>query len=239
MFTISAAITHKTQTVGLVFAMRWVLVSAITISDEITQETDFYYKSLSSYPSKSATIEYHISYNHSDFLLNYWTCGRPRFDIFSTKDDRNVKRQCSSDNFGQLRNENLHTRLWPMKNPYRFTMCKTDTGNHDVIYCYGKTMIQDFIPRDYAFSFGCQCVRTMPKPTFKGLVYNISIYSQSNRTKCVPTDAMSRENLLKECAELYPFMSLPNLIGDHNLQNVLEWTNSFYLLKAVTAGLWM
>ena len=27
------------------------------------------------------------------------------------------------------------------------------------------------------------------------------------------------------------------MIGDHNLQTVLEWTNSFYLLEAVTAGL--
>ena len=205
MFTISAEIQikHNTQKGGLFFAMQWMLFSAFTISDKITHEMDFYYKSLSPFPSKLATIEYCISYNDGDYLRNHGTRGRPRFDIYTTEDNQNLKRRCSSDNFGQLRNENLHTKLLPMKSPYRFTTCVTDAENNNVVHCYGKTIIQDFIPRNYGFSFGCGCVRTTPKPTFKGLMFKISIYDQSNNTECVPTETMLRENLLKDCSKLY------------------------------------
>ena len=116
----------KHEQFGIFLAMRWMLISTLTISDEIIHETDFYYKNLSSFPSNLATIEYYISYNQSDFALNHWMCGRPVFDIYTTQDDENLKRRCSYDNFGQLRNENLHTRLLPMKSPYRFTTCEAD-----------------------------------------------------------------------------------------------------------------
>ena len=42
-------------------------ISTLTISDEIKHETDFYFRKLSLYPSKLATIEYYISYNKSAF----------------------------------------------------------------------------------------------------------------------------------------------------------------------------
>ena len=32
-------------------------------------------------------------------------------DIYTTKDDQNIQKRCSSNGYGQLRNENLHTPL--------------------------------------------------------------------------------------------------------------------------------
>ena len=226
----------KHEQFGIFLAMRWMLISTLTISDEIIHETDFHYKNLSPFPSKLATIEYYIGYNQSDFVINHWMCGRPVFDIYTTQDDENLRRRCSYDNFGQLRNENLHTRLLPMKSPYRFTTCEADAQDTDVLHCYGKTIIQDFIPRNYGFSLGCECRRTAGMPKLKGLVYNISIYDQSNTTECVATYLMSQEYLMKDCTKLYPFMSLPNLIGDHIWQNVMGWTKGYALLKEVAAG---
>ena len=73
-------------------------------------------------------------------------------------------------------------------------------------------------------------------PKLKGLVYNISIYDQSNKTECVATYLMSQEYLMQDCTKLYPFMSLPNLIGDHIWQNVMGWTKAYTLLEKVTTG---
>ena len=199
--------SFNAQQIGLFFAMKWMLISTFTISDEITYETDFYYKRLSMYPSKLATIEYHISYHQSNFLQKYSGCKYPVFDIYTKDDDENLKRRCSHIPFGQLRNGYLNTPLESRERPYGFTTCQTKEENSDVVQCHGKTFIQDFIPRNYGFSFGCRCFTTGQRPSLVGLMYNISIYDQSNKTKCTPIAIMERQYFTEYCSSLYLFMS--------------------------------
>ena len=79
-------------------------ISTLTISDEIKHETDFYFRKLSLYPSKLATIEYYISYNKSAFARNNLMCDYPTFDMYTTEDDENLKGRYSHYNYGQSRN---------------------------------------------------------------------------------------------------------------------------------------
>ena len=42
-----------------VFATHYILALSLTIYDEVTNNTEFYYKELSIYPSKIATMDYY------------------------------------------------------------------------------------------------------------------------------------------------------------------------------------
>ena len=72
-------------------------------------------------------------------------------DVYTTEYDKNLQTNCSKDVFGQLRNGNLNTALDLRDKPYRFTTCKLDKKNSDILHCEGKTIIQDYIPRKYRF----------------------------------------------------------------------------------------
>ena len=230
----------KVRQVGLFLAMRWMLISTITISDEITQDTDFYYIKLSSYPSKLATIEYHISYKPA-FLPKYTGCEFPVFDIYTEDGHENLKSHCSHNVFGQLRNHNLNFGLRLRKSP--FVTCKRDAENGETFNCHSKTIVQDFIPRNYGFSIGCRCGRPAQVAPVQGLAYNISIYDQSNKTECrsrsipIHRSIMEQNHFTKYCANLYSLMSLPNLIGDQNWKQSLRWTEAFLLIESVSFGL--
>ena len=63
------------------------------------------------------------------------------------------KRNCSYQKFGQLRNEDLHIPLGS-SGRYRFVTSK-EVGN--MRSYYGKTTVQDFIPRKFGFSIGIDC----------------------------------------------------------------------------------
>ena len=79
--------------------------------------------------------------------------------------------------------------------------------------CHGKKTIQDYIPRTFAISFGFFCGRAEEK-SLKGLTYNISIYDQTNETKCTPIPY----NPHNPCFWQYRHTTLPNLIGMKNFR---------------------
>ena len=130
----------------------------VTISDVVTTDTTFYYRRFETFPSTLATLDYSVTFNLTK-IKHQCTRGRCTvfLDIYTTDYDKNLKTNCSNDGFGQLRNENLRTPLRPRSTPYRFTVCKLDEKESDVLYCEGKTIIQDFKPRHYGFSFSYKC----------------------------------------------------------------------------------
>ena len=173
--------------------------SFFVVSDKIMNDTQFYYRTLSVYPSKLATIEYSVNFNICS------EC-KVKLHIYTTDSDiqNDIASQCHNKKYGQLRNENLHTPLNARLNPYRFTTCilnKTDK----VVYCNGKTTIQDYKPRNYSFSFGFYCGHYSKPPSLKGLSFYISIYKQKNKTKCVPAP-VNKE--FPSCWKFYDHMSI-------------------------------
>ena len=194
---------------------------SLTIYGTIENDTEFYYGELSENPSMLATVEYNITYNYTASLIQCPEC-YPRFEIYTTKDDQSLVTKCSNDIYGQLRNENLHTPLKLRSKPYRFTQCKLDSDDTDIMHCYGKTTIQDYIPRYYGFSLGFTCEQPI-KGSLRGISYNISLYDETNQTQCLQMPTLIDEYY---CAKLYNYMSLPNLIGDLNWNDILKWKNA-------------
>ena len=168
----------------------------ITVLGTIKQDTSFYYRKLSTYPSRLATVEYSIFYQETF---------TPNFDIYTTENHKNIEKKCSSVNYGQVANEDLH---WRMRlGTYRFSHCENFKNDSKLRKCRGSASIQDFIPRNFGFSFGFYCGHA--KSSLKGLKFNISIYDQTNKTKCYPIP----KNDFIQCGNYYSHMSLPNLFG--------------------------
>ena len=128
--------------------------SSLTVIGHIDDDSKFYYREFLTFPSVVATIKYYIKYNYTAATLQCPLCV-PSLDIYTTKSDANLDRNCSIDVFGQLRNEDLHTPLKPKGKLYRFTNCTADSDG--IVHCYGEAKIQDYIPRTYGFSFGYRC----------------------------------------------------------------------------------
>ena len=208
-------------------------VFSLTIYGRIENDTEFYHKELSEYPSKLATIEYCITYNYTAVLI--YNASSVGMDIYTTKYDRNLHKRCLKG-FGQLRNENLHIPLSLRKRSllnlqHRFPNCSMDLKDSDIIHCHGKTTIQDYIPRHYGFSFG-SCEQLV-RGSLKGLRYNISIYNQNNETNCSSINPVRDVRGIEHCGLLYSHMSLPNLIGDPNWNHVLTWINVLKELEVI------
>ena len=147
-------------------------------------------------------------------------------DIYTTENDQNLKMNCSRNAYGQLRNENLFTPMTHQFKQYRFTTCKLDDMDSNLLHCTGGTTIQDYLPRHYGFSFDYACRRSL-KPSLVGLSYNFTISQQSNETKCSATPSV-----IFNCRQFYDLMSLPNMIGDPDWSSVKDWV---YDLKTIDA----
>ena len=213
----------------LLFLLSNVVSTRVTISDVVTTDTSFYYRQFETFPSKLATLDYSVTFNMTRIKNECDTkvCN-VILDIYTTKRDRNLETNCSNDGFGQLRNENLRTPLKLRYSPYRFTSCKLEDMNLDMLNCEGRTDIQDYIPRKYGFSFGYECEASI-KPSLVGLSYNITISGQSNETQCLPIP----KNLPEiSCHEFYDYMSLPNMIGDPDFSSVQRWASRFHTYQA-------
>ena len=171
----------------LLFLLPNTVSTRVTISDAVTTDTSFYYGRFQTFPSKLATVEYLVMFNmtkinrHCDADGCKVTCV---LDIYTTEYDKNLKTNCSKDVFCQLRNGNLYPPLDLRDKPYRFTTCKMEKKNSDILHCDGKTTIQGYIPRNYGFSFGYKC-DISAKSSLAGLSYNLTISGQSNRTQCL------------------------------------------------------
>ena len=209
----------------LVFIHQGSLASAMILDGQIDNDLTFYYKEFTTFPSIEATIEYNITYNYTAALIQCSLC-YPRLEIYTTKSDANLDRNCSVDAFGQLRNDNLHTPLKLRNKKYRFTNCEKNANftQNGIVHCHGKTKILDYIPRNYGFSFGYNCEQFEQKlnMTLRGLKYQMTIYGQTNKTQCYSMTMVSEEQSTVMCAGLYSYMSLPNLVGSPNWKYILE-----------------
>ena len=197
----------------------------VKISNQIETDTGFYYQRLSEFPAKLATIEYTITFNKTNIELlcvNGTRCIL-RLDIYTSEDDQNLMTNCSSNGFGQLRNENLNTPLRNWGKPYRFTTCKLDNVDSDLLHCKGRTIIQDVVPRNYGFSIRYHCKAAL-RPSLCGLFFNFTISEQTNKTTC--TKVPKHDEGIFKCHEFYTYTSLPNFIGDLAIQNVQLWMDS-------------
>ena len=191
-----------------------------TVFGQIETDTGHYYEKLSKFPSKLATIEYIVLFNKTNIdvhCVNGIECV-VMLDIYTIEHDRNIRTNCSNAGFGQLRNENLHTPLRP--ETYRFTTCKLDDVDVDMLHCNGRIMIQDYKPRHYGISFGYHC-RELVRPSLLGLSFNLTVSGQTNKTVCYKVPKHNEK--LFNCQEYYEYTSLPNFIGDLNTQNVHHW----------------
>ena len=209
-----------------------IATDSVTLSDVVTTDTSFYYRRFETFPSKLATLEYSVMFNrtkinrHCDADGCKVTCV---LDIYTTEYDKNLQTNCSKDGFGQLRNENLHTPLFNRYEPYRFTTCKLDEKDSDKLHCEGRTTIQDYIPRRYGFSFGYEC-DVSAIPSLVGLYYNFTISGQSNRTICLPLPHLPET--MEECLGYYKHMSLPNMIGNHDMTSLQKSIAGFKIYDA-------
>ena len=66
-------------------------------------------------------------------------------------------------------------------------------------------MIQDYVPRNYAFSFGYDCMYS-ERPSLRGLSFNVTISEQTNKTTCIKTPEM--DDGFFKCHKLYNYSSL-------------------------------
>ena len=171
-------------------------VAAVTYSHTITEDTRWYYKRLTTYPSLIVDIEFSVVF--LDIL------GTFRFDLYTTDDHINIQKHCPVQHYEQLYNQDLSAPL--RLGGYRNYSCLKSQDEYR--YCKGKTVIQDFKARNIGFSLGYGCDYSNAA-SLKGVTFNISVSGQMNKTDCVPLH--NRPHL--DCVQFYPFASFPNLLG--------------------------
>ena len=211
----------------LKFYMLYLLLSQIKlangehVSGIITDTTTFFYRKLPVSPFISGTIEFKVSYIKSLVKNKY-----PLMGIYTNYPKVNTEKSCSYVRFGQLRNENLH--LFLRVGRYRTTTC-TLSGN-DTVKCTGRVAIQDYIPRKFYLTFGFHC--GWPRiNSLHGLKYNISFTGQRNdSTICTHFFGLAGTGF---CSRFYKDTSLPNLIGDEYVYQVVNYLQQFVTFEAL------
>ena len=189
------------------------------VSGTITENTTFFYRKLPVAPSVRATIEFSISYLQQNT--------NPSLGIYTTYPKLNVEKRCSYQQHGQLRNENLYPHLRPGRR-YRTTSCGL-SGDHTV-GCRGRVEVQDYIPRTFYLTFGFDCNLT-PMYSLNGLSCNISFTKQSNATNDC-TDYSQFPNT-GACSRFYNETSVPNLIGDEQVEQIFSFFKRFLPFEAL------
>ena len=207
----------------LVSQFRFTHSEHVHVSGIITENTRFFYRKLHVTPSVRAAIEFNVSYIKS-LVKNLY----PLMGIYTNYPKRNIDKQCSFINFGQLYNENLHPNLKTYG--YRSTTC--EMSGADNVTCRGRFHIQDYIPRNFSLSFGFPC-DWLPIYSLQGLRYNISFSNQSNGTNgCID---YSVSHLTGACSRFYKKTSVPNLIGDENVDRIVKYFKNSMFLEAILA----
>ena len=74
--------------------------SNVTVSEQISTDSEFYYRELSVFPSKLATVQYSIKINRNiaDHCVGYKKCS-VCLAIYTTEDDHDLKTNCIHDSF--------------------------------------------------------------------------------------------------------------------------------------------
>ena len=131
--------------------------------------------------------------------------------FYTTEDHKDLQTKCIGSRYGQLRNENLWIPLYSRREPFkkvRRAKCISDKDRR--VHCSGKTTIQDYIPRKYAFSIGFDCPISRASSVY-GMSFSFTLTNQSNTTNCIKRP----KRIGDICSDFdgYRYMSLPNLVG--------------------------
>ena len=62
-------------------------------------------------------------------------------------------------------------------------------------------MIQDYVPRNYGFSFGYDCMYS-ERPSLRGLSFNVTISEQTNKTTCIKMPEMDDRFFKCHCCDM-------------------------------------
>ena len=167
----------------------------VSLSGVVSDDVTFIHQTFPVPPSTRAIIEVDLHYQR-DVERSY-----PILGIYTTEDHINIDKKCTETQYGQVWNRDLHPGLTVNRNDSNPLICEADSSNR--IYCTGKIIVLDFIPRYFAFSFGHFCSFNN---SLEGLAYNMSIFGQTNETACfeLTEDAI--------CHEYVKFASIRNLI---------------------------
>ncbi len=214
---------------ALIFFCFFITTESETIDGVIEENVQYFHTELSVFPSKSATIEFELFYEERSFCPTSDQGCAPKIDVHTTEDELIFKENCTDRrSVGQVFNEDLDISLPPyLQDNENFEYRDTTTCTHSgeaIIHCWGKLMIQDFMPRNLSMSFRFKCSEERnPHKTFQGLKYNISLHSQSNVSECVKIPTTSFHT---NCNQFHTYTSLPNMIGVTN-------TNQFKIYAGV------
>ena len=176
--------------------------TATSISGEVLEDVTFIYNTFPGPPSRKVTIEYSVSFYFSRHV-DYFILG-----IYTTPDHVNIQKNCTNRFYGQVRNTAMHQYFG-----YEHNYC--DPGENSTHHCTGNITVQDFIPRNFSFSFGFACydIKYPTALSLKGLVFNITIYRLADSVTCLPLTGDSI------CYQYYKHGALPNLLGEENLRD--------------------
>ena len=157
----------------------WSYSQSASVSGIISEDVMFIYKTFPVLSSMRAIIQVDVYYpiNSVRKQGNY-----PMMGIYTTGDHINIIQRCTHVDHGQFINRDMHPVITIAQNHSRSLRCEMD--NMAVLHCTGNITVQDFIPRNFSFSFGFYCSQIGPTSSLKGLIYNISITDQTNEAKC-------------------------------------------------------
>ena len=155
--------------------MKWSNWLTTSVSGEISEDITFLHKTFPVPPSMRAII--HVDVSYPERMQEYY----PMMGVYTTPDHINIKNQCTRIEYGQLGNKNLHPGLTSDQNVS--TPLKCDTTRRDKLHCVGIITVEDFIPRQFSFSFGFHYDEITATSSLRGLVYKINLYT-TNETNC-------------------------------------------------------
>ena len=183
----------------LLFSNQWIWIYSTSIHGNISEDVSFIHKMFPVPPSMRATINVDVYYPHK------YLYPAPILGIY-TQDHENIRRQCTFSSHGQVGNRDLHPQLTRYLDFSRTLRCERMSNT---LHCKGSIIVQDFIQRNFSFSFGFKCDSIIY--SLKGLVYTISI-DQTNEIHCLEQSEDLR------CYSYVQYAVFPNLMG----QNIEE-----------------
>ena len=197
----------------IIISIKWTFSLSVSVSGEISKDVAFFHELFPVQPSMRAIIGIYVSYPESSVRKHGHN---PRIGIYTTQDHINIFKKCTYARNGQLANANLYPPIRLDESDLYSPKCLKE--GLDNIHCKGNISIKDFQPRNFAFSFGFYCDQITANSSLKGLVYNISIYEQTNVTSCIYLPRKVRHL----CSRYFVHGLIPYLIGLEDMVDVLS-----------------
>ena len=192
-----------------------------SVSGIITDNTKWFLSNLSVRPAMRASLEYSIQYPYVE--------GRARPIItfyYNGQNSTNLHNKCTEKFMHrQLHNKDL---VIPLYDKYRENFrCNDKDGLFKE--CHGRIDIQDFEPKSYFFSLGFECNKR--KRNLNGLYYEVTIYDESNETRCVDLNStsiypnMAQKKLIDQCQRSYHYAAIATQFGGLDLDEAMSRLN--------------